>query len=131
MSDPQRAVQTLHALQAQGYKLSIDDFGTGYSSYATLKTLPVHELKIDMSFVRAMEREPKDAMIVRSIVELGHNLGLSVVAEGVENATVLERLHAMGCDEAQGWHIGKPMPAAELDAWLAQRSAEFAVTSPG
>lgn len=131
MSDPQRAVQTLHALQAQGYKLSIDDFGTGYSSYATLKTLPVHELKIDMSFVRAMEREPKDAMIVRSIVELGHNLGLSVVAEGVENATVLERLHAMGCDEAQGWHIGKPMPAADLDAWLAQRSAEFAVTSPG
>jgi diguanylate cyclase (GGDEF)-like protein len=123
MSDPQRAVQTLHALQARGYKLSIDDFGTGYSSYATLKTLPVHELKIDMSFVRAMEREPKDAMIVRSIVELGHNLGLSVVAEGVENATVLERLHAMGCDEAQGWHIGKPMPAAEFDTWLQQRQA--------
>ncbi len=121
MSDPQRAVQTLHALQARGYKLSIDDFGTGYSSYATLKTLPVHELKIDMSFVRAMEREPKDAVIVRSIVELGHNLGLSVVAEGVENATALERLQAMGCDEAQGWHIGKPMPATEFGGWLEQR----------
>lgn len=121
MSDPQRALQTLQALSAAGYKLSIDDFGTGYSSYATLKHLPVHELKIDMSFVRAMEKEPKDAMIVRSIIEVAHNLGLSVVAEGVENLAILDQLDALHCDEAQGWHIGKPMPTPQFLAWAEQR----------
>ena len=125
MSDPQRALQTLHALSERGYKLSIDDFGTGYSSYATLKNLPVHELKIDMSFVRAMEKEPKDAMIVRSIIEVAHNLGLSVVAEGVENQAILDQLDALSCDEAQGWHIGKPMPTGDFVAWAGQRWPEL------
>jgi EAL domain-containing protein (putative c-di-GMP-specific phosphodiesterase class I) len=123
MSDPQRALQTLKALSAHGFKLSIDDFGTGYSSYATLKNLPVDELKIDMSFVRAMEKEPKDAMIVRSIIEVAHNLGLSVVAEGVENQAILEQLDALGCDEAQGWHIGKPMPTGDFVKWADQPRA--------
>lgn len=121
MSDPQRALQTLQALNAHGYKLSIDDFGAGYSSYATLKNLPVHELKIDMSFVRAMEKVPKDAMIVRSIIEVAHNLELSVVAEGVENDTILQQLRQLGCDEAQGYHIAKPMPSQDFAAWAGRR----------
>ncbi|WP_374673930.1 putative bifunctional diguanylate cyclase/phosphodiesterase [Ideonella sp.] len=118
MNDPARALQTLGALKRLGCKLAIDDFGTGYSSYATLRDLPVDELKIDMSFVRAMERAPKDAMIVRSIIEVAHNLELSVVAEGVENAAIWQQLRLLGCDEAQGWHIARPMPADELAAWM-------------
>ncbi|MGM9487537.1 putative bifunctional diguanylate cyclase/phosphodiesterase [Ideonella sp. YS5] len=117
MSDPERAMQTLHALKALGFKLSIDDFGTGYSSYATLRNLPVDELKIDMSFVRAMDRVPKDAMIVRSIIEVAHNLELSVVAEGVENEQISQQLARLGCDQAQGWHIGRPMPAEAFQVW--------------
>jgi len=119
MTDPERALQTLKALKALGCRLSIDDFGTGYSSYATLRNLPVDELKIDMSFVRAMERVPKDAMIVRSIIEVAHNLDLSVVAEGVENEAIRQQLALLGCDEAQGWHIGRPMPAEQFEAWAA------------
>jgi diguanylate cyclase (GGDEF)-like protein len=119
MSDPERAMQTLHALKALGCKLSIDDFGTGYSSYATLRNLPVDELKIDMSFVRAMDRVPKDAMIVRSIIEVAHNLDLSVVAEGVENEAISQQLARLGCDQAQGWHVGRPMPAEAFQVWSA------------
>ena len=126
MNDPVRALQTLQALKATGFKLSIDDFGTGYSSYATLKNLPVDELKIDMSFVRAMEKVPKDAMIVRSIIEVAHNLALSVVAEGVENEAIWQQLALLGCDEAQGWHIGKPMPADQYEAWARARQAATA-----
>ena len=126
MNDPVRALQTLQALKATGFKLSIDDFGTGYSSYATLKNLPVDELKIDMSFVRAMEKVPKDAMIVRSIIEVAHNLALSVVAEGVENEAIWQQLALLGCDEAQGWHIGKPMPADQFEAWARARQAATA-----
>ncbi|MEK8034421.1 EAL domain-containing protein [Ideonella sp. DXS29W] len=123
MNDPQRALQTLQALKALGCKLSIDDFGTGYSSYATLRNLPVDELKIDMSFVRAMEKVPKDAMIVRSIIEVAHNLNLSVVAEGVENEAIWQQLATLGCDEAQGWHIGRPMPVESFEAWARERAA--------
>jgi diguanylate cyclase (GGDEF)-like protein len=123
MSDPDRAMQTLRSLKALGCKLSIDDFGTGYSSYATLRNLPVDELKIDMSFVRAMEKVPKDAMIVRSIIEVAHNLELSVVAEGVENEAIRQQLALLGCDEAQGWHIGRPMPVEAFEAWALQRQA--------
>jgi diguanylate cyclase (GGDEF)-like protein len=117
MTDPTRALQTLQALKALGCRLSIDDFGTGYSSYATLRNLPVDELKIDMSFVKAMEKVPKDAMIVRSIIEVAHNLDLSVVAEGVENEAILRQLALLGCDEAQGWHISRPMPVEAFEAW--------------
>lgn len=130
MSDPQRALQTLQQLSSHGFKLSIDDFGAGYSSYATLKNLPVHELKIDMSFVRAMEKVPKDAMIVRSIIEVAHNLSLSVVAEGVENETILQQLRALGCDEAQGYHIGKPMPSSDFAAWALQRAGAVSADHP-
>jgi diguanylate cyclase len=123
MDDPHRALHTLQRLRAMGLRLSIDDFGTGYSSLAYLKTLPVHELKMDRSFVMSMSSDEHDAKIVQSTVELAHNLGLSVVAEGVENLPTWELLAAMGCDEAQGHLIAKPMPASQFAAWAAQWQA--------
>ncbi len=118
MDDPQRALDTLNELHAMGFKLSIDDFGTGYSSLAYLKGLPVSELKIDKSFVLAMERDVGDAKIVRSTIELAHNMGLSVVAEGVETGKAWKMLAELGCDEGQGYFIAKPMPQEQLAAWL-------------
>ena len=117
MDDPLRAEGTLNRLHERGFKLSIDDFGTGYSSLAYLKRLPVDELKIDKSFVMAMEKDDDDAKIVRSTIDLAHNLGLSVVAEGVENAIIYNRLKELRCDEAQGYFMGKPMPAVDFTAW--------------
>ena len=117
MDDPLRAEAMLNRLSEQGFKLSIDDFGTGYSSLAYLKRLPVHELKIDKSFVMGMETGEDDAMIVRSTIDLAHNLGLTVVAEGVETAAILERLRTLACDEAQGYHIARPLPVDDFLAW--------------
>ncbi|MBX3604461.1 MAG: EAL domain-containing protein [Piscinibacter sp.] len=133
MDDPQRALATLNRLSAMGFRLSIDDFGTGYSSLAYLKRLPVDELKIDQSFVRNMERDLDDATIVRSTIDLAHNLGLTVVAEGVENARTWDLLRELRCDEAQGYHMGKPMPVAEFRKWSAlweQRRRPFGKSSP-
>ncbi|MES2089736.1 MAG: EAL domain-containing protein [Pseudomonadota bacterium] len=120
MDDPQRALQTLNRLHAMGLKLSIDDFGTGYSSLAYLKRLPVDELKIDKSFVMNMESDLQDAKIVRSTVDLAHNLGLTVVAEGVENAKSWKLLAGLSCDEAQGFLISRPMPAEQFENWARQ-----------
>ncbi len=117
MSDPDRALATLERLSGLGFRLSIDDFGTGYSSLAYLKKLPVDELKIDRSFVMSMEKDLDDARIVRSTIDLAHGLGLSVVAEGVENAQVWDLLRELSCDEAQGFHMAKPMPVAEFERW--------------
>ncbi|MEL4177554.1 putative bifunctional diguanylate cyclase/phosphodiesterase [Roseateles sp. PN1] len=117
MDDPQRAMGTLAQLSELGFKLSIDDFGTGYSSLAYLKILPVNELKIDKSFVLNMEHDLGDAKIVRSTVELAHNLGLTVVAEGVESAKAWSILAALGCDEGQGFFIARPMPEAHFFNW--------------
>ena len=117
MDDPQRAELTLNRLAELGFKLSIDDFGTGYSSLAYLKRLPVQELKIDKSFVMGMAADDSDAKIVRSTIDLAHNLGLSVVAEGVETEAHLMALRALHCDEAQGYHISRPMPASDFAAW--------------
>jgi diguanylate cyclase (GGDEF)-like protein len=122
MDDPQRAEATLNRLAALGFKLSIDDFGTGYSSLAYLKRLPVDELKIDRSFVMAMESDESDATIVRSTIDLAHNLGLSVVAEGVENNAALAALRALHCDEAQGYFISRPLPAEEFAGWRGTRA---------
>jgi EAL domain-containing protein (putative c-di-GMP-specific phosphodiesterase class I) len=119
MDDPTRALATLNRLSALGFRLSIDDFGTGYSSLAYLKRLPVDELKIDKSFVMSMEKDLDDAKIVRSTIDLAHNLGLTVVAEGVENAKAWEMLRELECDEAQGYHMGRPMPAKDFVAWSA------------
>ncbi|WP_298213891.1 EAL domain-containing protein [Acidovorax sp.] len=121
MDDPQRAEAMLNRLSEQGFKLSIDDFGTGYSSLAYLKRLPVDELKIDKSFVMGMETGEDDAMIVRSTIDLAHNLGLTVVAEGVETAAILEQLRALACDEAQGYHITRPLPVDDFLSWQARQ----------
>jgi diguanylate cyclase (GGDEF)-like protein len=117
MDDPQRALATLDALSAMGFKLSIDDFGTGYSSLAYLKRLPVDELKIDQSFVRNMQSDHDDEMIVRSTIDLAHNLGIMVVAEGVETAEAWNLLRDLKCDQAQGYYMGRPMPVSEFSAW--------------
>lgn len=118
MTDPARALRILDQLDKLGVLLSIDDFGTGYSSLAYLKRLPVHTLKIDNSFVRNMLEDRQDEIIVNSTVNLAHNLGLRVVAEGVENEDLLKSLQAMGCDEAQGYFIGRPMPIKNVNEWL-------------
>jgi len=117
MDDPQRALATLDALSAMGFKLSIDDFGTGYSSLAYLKRLPVDELKIDQSFVRNMQSDRDDEMIVRSTIDLAHNLGIMVVAEGVETAEAWNLLRDLKCDQAQGFFMGRPMPVSDFTAW--------------
>jgi diguanylate cyclase (GGDEF)-like protein len=130
MDDPQRAQATLQTLRERGYGLSIDDFGTGYSSLAYLKRLPVGELKIDRSFVMAMERDAGDAKIVRSTIDLAHNLGLTVVAEGVENAAIYDALKALGCDEAQGYHLGRPMPVPDFTRWALRWAAESPARAP-
>jgi predicted signal transduction protein with EAL and GGDEF domain len=129
MDDPQRAEQTLNRLSERGFKLSIDDFGTGYSSLAYLKRLPVDELKIDKSFVMAMEKDEDDAKIVRSTIDLAHNLGLTVVAEGVENATIWAMLKSQGCDEAQGYFMSKPLPVAEFVAWREKWLQKLVITA--
>jgi diguanylate cyclase (GGDEF)-like protein/PAS domain S-box-containing protein len=118
MTDPVRAGEILGVLDATGVGISIDDFGTGYTSLAYLRRLPVSELKIDKSFVMGMTKEDEDTAIVRSTNDLGHNLGLSVVAEGVEDEPTLELLGSFGCDAAQGYYMGRPMPAADLARWL-------------
>ena len=118
MSDPGRALRVLQQLHDLGTQLSIDDFGTGYSSLAYLKKLPVQTLKIDYSFIRNMLEDKQDELIVESTIHLAHSLSLKVVAEGVENAALIDRLTGMGCDEAQGYHIGRPMALAQLNEWL-------------
>mgnify|MGYP002700331951 FL=1 len=119
MVDPERALRVLNGIAQLGITLAIDDFGTGYSSLAYLKRLPVRTLKIDGSFVTAMLDDEQDEIIVHSTINLAHNLGLKVVAEGVEDEQVLERLRQQGCDQAQGYFIEKPQPAEKVDAWLA------------
>ena len=124
MNDPVRARCTLERLAAIGVSISVDDFGTGYSSLAHLKSLPVDALKIDKSFVLDMDKDDADEAIVRSMIELAHNLGMRVVAEGVESAATWMRLGAMGCDLAQGFHLARPLPASGLLALLdAERDA--------
>lgn len=120
MTDAPRTLELLSRLSAMGLKIAIDDFGTGYSSLTYLKKLPVNMLKIDKSFVIGMEGDENDAAIVRTSIDLAHNLGLKVVAEGVETDTVLSQLKALGCDSAQGHYVGRPLTHAELENWLAQ-----------
>jgi len=119
MDDPVRALATLDKLATMPIKLSIDDFGTGYSSLTYLKKLPVCELKIDKSFVLKLEQDVSDMKIVQSTIDLGHNLGLKVVAEGVENKAVWDLLAKMGCDYGQGYYMGRPMHNNQFIKWLA------------
>jgi diguanylate cyclase (GGDEF)-like protein len=118
MSDPDRSLVTLSRLSELGVGLSVDDYGTGYSSLANLRRLPIDELKIDRSFVSPMLSDESDLIIVRSTINLGHDLGLTVVAEGVEDEATLHRLEALGCDLAQGYHFSKPLPAEAFNKWI-------------
>jgi diguanylate cyclase (GGDEF)-like protein len=120
MSEPERALVVLNRLRECGISLSVDDFGTGYSSLAHLKRLPVQELKIDQSFVRNLDETSEDAVIVRSTIEMSHNLGLKVVAEGVEYQHSLDLLKRWHCDTAQGYLISRPLTASAFEAWIAQ-----------
>ena len=118
LDDPGHAVENLQRLSALGCCLSIDDYGTGYSSLAYLRRLPLHELKIDRSFVMNMVRDASDGVIVRSTIDLAHNMGLAVVAEGVEDEATLDRLRALGCDMAQGFFLSRPITASEVVSWM-------------
>jgi EAL domain-containing protein (putative c-di-GMP-specific phosphodiesterase class I) len=118
MTDPARALKAITHLKPLGVRFAIDDFGTGYSSLANLKKLPVNAVKIDRSFVINMSKNESDAAIVRLTIELAHTLGLQVVAEGVEDRETYDRLVSWGCDEAQGYYMGRPMPIEDLNGWL-------------
>jgi diguanylate cyclase (GGDEF)-like protein len=118
MADSARSMGVLAGLSDVGVRMSIDDFGTGYSSMSYLKRLPISEIKVDRSFVMNMRRDPNDTMIVKATVELGKNLGLQVVAEGVEDRQSYDDLAEMGCDLAQGYLISRPIPALESTRWL-------------
>jgi EAL domain-containing protein (putative c-di-GMP-specific phosphodiesterase class I) len=118
MSDPDRSLITLTALNQLGVGLSVDDYGTGYSSLANLRRLPIDELKLDRSFVSPMLSDENDLIIVRSTINLGHDLGLIVVAEGIEDEATLVRLRDLGCDLAQGYYFSKPLPSHEFDAFI-------------
>ena len=124
MADPLRTADVLAQLSFLGVQLSIDDYGTGYSSLSYLRRLPVDEMKIDKSFVMRMGEDDSDDVIVRSTVDLGHNLGLRVVAEGVEDQACWERLKALGCDSAQGYFLSRPLPAEEVETLMARLDAE-------
>jgi diguanylate cyclase (GGDEF)-like protein len=118
MSDASRALHTLSRLDSMNVRLSVDDFGTGYSSLAYLKRFPVDEIKIDKSFVMDMLEDASDAVIVRSTIDLAHNMGMSVVAEGIENQAVWDKLAALHCNFGQGFYMCRPSPADELRKWL-------------
>ena len=120
MREPEAALKVLHRLRDCGISLSVDDFGTGYSSLAHLKRMPVQELKIDQSFVRNLDETSEDAVIVRSTIEMSHNLGLKVVAEGVEYEHSLRLLERWHCDTAQGYLISRPLTAAAFEVWVKQ-----------
>jgi len=117
--DPNRTIEVLGRLHEMGVRISLDDFGTGYSSLRYLQRLPVDELKIDRSFIRGLTGSDTDTSIVEATVTLARNLGLTTVAEGVECAATWEQLARLGCDIAQGYFISRPLPADELEVWLA------------
>ncbi|HEY2161776.1 MAG TPA: GGDEF domain-containing phosphodiesterase, partial [Solirubrobacteraceae bacterium] len=118
MSDPDRALATVVRLREQGIRVAVDDFGTGYSSLANLKRLPINELKIDRSFISPLLSDESDLIIVRSTINLGHDLGLTVIAEGVEDELTLKRLEMLGCDLAQGYHLSRPLAPGAFDDWI-------------
>jgi EAL domain-containing protein (putative c-di-GMP-specific phosphodiesterase class I) len=127
MADTERTSSVLARLRELGVRLSVDDFGTGHSSLARLKHLPVDELKIDKGFVLQMDEDDRDAAIVEAAVTLAGRMSLPVVAEGVETATHWHRLHALGCDHAQGFLVSRPLPPAELEAWALAGGLEHAL----
>jgi EAL domain-containing protein (putative c-di-GMP-specific phosphodiesterase class I) len=129
MTEPAKAREVLMAMSASGVELSIDDFGTGHTSLAYLTSLPIQELKVDKSFVSQMNTRTDDAVIVRSVIDLGHNLGLRVVAEGVEDDRTRDDLVRAGCLMAQGYLWSRPMPVAMVDRWLRSATGARAANS--
>lgn len=125
MDDPEQALRHLAQLAALGVKLSIDDYGSGQASLAYVQQLPVHELKIDRAFVDKVDRQLKNAAIVRSTILLCRELGLSVVAEGAETPAEIDWLRRNGCDIVQGYGIAKPMPAESVADWVRERHLAF------
>ena len=123
MAEPDRALRVLHGLAELGVRLSVDDFGTGHSSLAYLQRLPVHEVKVDKSFVAPLTTDRDARAIVESIIHLAHNLGLSVVAEGIEDEATWNALRDLGCDDAQGYYLSRPIPAPDLVEWLTNATA--------
>lgn len=123
MADRARARTILAALRARGVTIAVDDFGTGYSSLSYLRDLPIDELKLDRSFIAPMRDDPRATALVSSAVDLAHSLGLTMVAEGVEDGEAFGRLGELGCDVAQGFWMSRPVPAAELETWLSAREA--------
>ena len=121
MADPKRALDVLGALRDMGVSLAIDDYGTGYSSLSYLRRMAVDELKIDKSFVMQMGLDDNSAIIVRSTIELGHSLGLTVTAEGVEDLATYDALQALGADRLQGYYISRPLSPGAMEAWLNER----------
>jgi EAL domain-containing protein (putative c-di-GMP-specific phosphodiesterase class I) len=121
MTDPARASAVLTYLGTLGVHVSIDDFGVGYTSLGFLKSLPVHALKIDRSFITDLLTDERDQAITETVIALAHRLGLTVVAEGIETEDVWQRLHQLGCDSGQGYHLARPMPTAALTDWLVDR----------
>lgn len=124
MADPEHALSVLGRLHDQGIRLSIDDFGMGYSSLAQLKRMPVGQLKVDRSFVTYVSEDHDDAAIVKSVTDLGHNLGLEVIAEGVEDQPTLDKLIELGCDSVQGFYLARPMSADQTLRWLRDRERQ-------
>jgi len=128
--DPRRAQIVLEGLSDMGLRIAIDDFGTGYSSLTSLKNLPVSTIKIDKSFVMAMDDDNSDAAIVKSTIQLGRNLGLEVVAEGVETPNAWARLADMGCDLAQGYYLSRALDGSRFMGWLGAYEQKFAAGPP-
>ena len=129
MTEPLRAIDNIRKLDNMGVQVSIDDFGTGYSSMAYLQKLLVAKIKIDKSFVIDMDTSEKDDVIVRSTIELAHNLGLKAIAEGVESIEVWDKLKAMGCDSAQGYYMSKPLTSEKFAEWMQSSPWGFAQVS--
>jgi diguanylate cyclase (GGDEF)-like protein len=130
MADARRALTVLSTLNGMGVGLAIDDFGTGFSSLSYLKRLPVKEIKMDKSFVMKMAMDENDAAIVRSTIDLSHNLGLRVVAEGVETEAIWNQLTTLGCDLAQGYYLNRPVPPEDLEVWLREWNARMGPAAP-
>jgi diguanylate cyclase (GGDEF)-like protein len=126
LSDPDQAFAVCRRLAATGLRISVDDFGAGYTSLSYLRRLPVHTLKLDRVFVTNVVHDVKDRAVVESVVELGHRLGMTVLAEGIEDEEAWHLLRSLGYDEGQGYHLARPMPAADLESWVRSRSAAAA-----
>ncbi len=125
MSNPETAFEIINRIDQMGFRFSIDDYGTGYSSLSYLKRMPLKELKIDRSFVKDILTDDSDAVIVNATINLAHNLGLQVTAEGVNDPAVLQKLRREGCDVVQGYLLARPMPVSAFEEWLSSEANQF------